>query len=280
MTRLILLAALLVNFMPVPAVDAAEPMDTCFMCHEDIESSFALSAHTRAMFRANQAIVETSCATCHQTTDEHFDEQAKGSVTRQPADDACLTCHKDRHSTLALMTPAHVRNGVSCIDCHDMGHYFEDQDAQNAPAENPSVASACVACHQSEAAAFRMPYAHRELGKPFECTTCHTAHGEGRKGRLIMIERGGACIGCHVEKHQPYVFPHPPANRNGCVACHQPHGSPNPRQLTRHNPMMLCLECHVDVPSFHDVSSTRYRNCTQCHSAIHGSNRDSKLFEE
>ena len=42
----------------------------------------------------------------------------------------------------------------------------------------------------------------------------------------------------------------------------------------------LCLECHSDVPSFHDVSRPRYQNCQNCHAAVHGSNRDPRLFEE
>ena len=79
---------------------------------------------------------------------------------------------------------------------------------------------------------------------------------------------------------RPFVFAHPPQERLGCVACHMPHGSTNPRQLTRRNTYMLCLECHTSVPSFHDVTGSRYRDCVNCHTAVHGSNRDRKLFEE
>jgi len=59
-----------------------------------------------------------------------------------------------------------------------------------------------------------------------------------------------------------------------------PHGSPNPRMLTRRDVSLLCLECHVDVPAFHDISRPRYKNCQNCHTAVHGSNRDPLLFEE
>jgi len=34
------------------------------------------------------------------------------------------------------------------------------------------------------------------------------------------------------------------------------------------------------VPSFHDVSRPRYQSCQNCHAAVHGSNRDPRLFEE
>jgi hypothetical protein len=41
----------------------------------------------------------------------------------------------------------------------------------------------------------------------------------------------------------------------------------------------LCLECHVlgdagaaGTPAFHDQSEDRWRECTTCHTQIHGSN--------
>jgi nitrate/TMAO reductase-like tetraheme cytochrome c subunit len=50
--------------------------------------------------------------------------------------------------------------------------------------------------------------------------------------------------------------------------------------LTRNRVAQLCLECHSmstgtlasQPPSFHDLRSPRYQNCTTCHLRIHGSN--------
>lgn len=72
------------------------------------------------------------------------------------------------------------------------------------------------------------------------------------------------------------------------MSCHLPHGSVNPKQLTRANVYQLCLECHSPIaggtlgsqpPSFHNLTSARYQNCTTCHVAIHGSNRDPQLLK-
>ena len=76
---------------------------------------------------------------------------------------------------------------------------------------------------------------------------------------------------------------------DGCWACHEPHGSANPRMLTRHEVRLVCLECHSNIavgktvggvpPAFHDLRSPRYRNCTVCHAAIHGSQSSPALLK-
>ena len=87
----------------------------------------------------------------------------------------------------------------------------------------------------------------------------------------------------------PFVFEHAPLKVEGCAACHDPHGSANPRLLTRSSVAQLCIECHTNIGTVpgeeptgaaqvpHDVTNPRYRNCTICHSKIHGSNT-SRLF--
>ena len=78
----------------------------------------------------------------------------------------------------------------------------------------------------------------------------------------------------------------------GCSSCHEVHGSANPRMLTRQEVRYVCLECHSNAPaqttgaqpvigvvppSFHDLRSPRFRNCTICHQKIHGSHVDRNL---
>ena len=73
-----------------------------------------------------------------------------------------------------------------------------------------------------------------------------------------------------------------------CRACHEPHGSSNPMALKRSRVDQLCLECHSPIeggtlgpqpPAIHDLFSPRYRNCTTCHVAIHGSNTSPALLK-
>jgi predicted CXXCH cytochrome family protein len=84
------------------------------------------------------------------------------------------------------------------------------------------------------------------------------------------------------------VFPHTGGVAGDCQSCHEPHGSNNGKMLIRASVDQLCLECHTTAPagtlgsmqpSFHDLRSPRYRNCTTCHIAVHGSNSSPMLLK-
>ncbi len=277
MTPLRLFAlAVILALAPAAAAEELETMETCAMCHEDEAAAFAAGPHGRAMASVDAAVLDTSCVGCHGSATEHIDDPTPENINRHPAASACLSCHPGREAMTDITASAHVRSGVACLDCHGSGHSDLKTDHMLTAAPH----ELCADCHLSEAGAFQMPYAHRDGTRPFECTNCHSLHGDNRQGRLAMMGSRGVCIDCHTEKAGPFVYPHPPQEVNGCVNCHMPHGSPNPKQLARHRVMALCLECHANVPSFHDVSRPRYQNCQDCHAAIHGSNRDSRLMQE
>jgi DmsE family decaheme c-type cytochrome len=231
---------------------AQEPvtMETCAICHDDVAPVFASGSHGRAMARVDSAILDRSCVGCHGPATEHVDDPSTENINRFPEPGACLACHPGREGMTYISTAAHVRNGVACLDCHGTGHGELETDHLLASAPH----TLCAECHLSESGSFQMPYAHRDGTRPFECTNCHSVHGDNRQGRLALVGSGGVCLDCHTEKTGPFVYPHPPQQANGCIGCHVPHGSPNPKLLTRHRPAALCLECHADVPSFHDVS--------------------------
>ena len=257
---------------------AGEPVDmsTCAMCHEDEAAAFAAGPHGSAMATVSNDVLERSCASCHGSATEHVDDPSADNINRKPEPGACLTCHSGQKGLTDLATPAHVRNGVACLDCHGAGH----QDLSTDHMLTAAPHKLCAKCHLSESGSFQMPYAHRDGTRPFECTNCHSVHGDNRQGRLAVAGPGGVCLDCHVEKTGPFVYPHPPRAVDGCMSCHIPHGSPNPRLLTRHRVAALCIECHADVPAFHDISRARYQSCQNCHAAVHGSNRDPRLIEE
>ncbi|HEV8432018.1 MAG TPA: cytochrome c3 family protein, partial [Thermoanaerobaculia bacterium] len=119
---------------------------------------------------------------------------------------------------------------------------------------------------------------------------CHEPHGKGLGRDMIRVTRSGElpCVSCHTEKRGPFVFQHGSVALGDCLTCHEAHGSSNPKRLIRANVYQLCLECHSNTPtnvlgsqppSFHNLNNPRYRNCTTCHTAIHGSNRDPQLFK-
>jgi len=254
------------------------PREDCAACHDEAET-FAAGPHGRAMAARGGDLLERSCVTCHGPGDAHIEDPTPENIVRWPASDACATCHGAMPGRLALANAAHERNDLVCIDCHDEGH-AEGAEKVVEPLLKTRPFELCGSCHRTEASSFLRPFAHRDGAQPFDCTSCHTAHGTGRVGRLAWSSQAGVCTECHEDKAGPHVFPHPPLAVDGCLACHQPHGSTNPRMLTRRTVLNLCLECHSDVPAFHDLSQARFRNCQTCHSAVHGSNRDGRLFDE
>lgn len=292
LTALALIAGLALVVGPAPVASAQDgddyvPREFCGACHEQAET-FAQGPHGRAMARRDAAtgsdLLERSCTTCHGDASQHVEEASAETIRRLPDAAACLTCHPSAMGKLALTTPAHQRFGVTCLDCHDEGHMTFDEGTVDSHGEvmlKQEPFDLCASCHRTQASASHRPFAHREgVDRPFACTECHTVHGTGRTGRLAAFGDGGVCVDCHTDKQGPFVYPHPPRGVNGCVACHQPHGSTNPRMLTRRTVLSLCLECHTEVPAFHDLTQARFRACQSCHFAVHGSNRDPRLFDE
>ena len=275
-SRLILAAIVLSTCCMVAMADEPLTMETCAICHEDEAAAFAASPHGRAMTQVDDSVLERSCIQCHSATAEHIDDPSPENISRVPDSTACVGCHSASLAALDVTTPAHVRFGVACVDCHSAGH--TDSGNRHLLADKPF--ELCAGCHQSVAGEFKMPFAHRDGTRNFACTNCHSMHGQNRQGRLNLLSKSGACVDCHTEKTGPFVFPHPPRELDGCIACHHPHGTTNPRQLRRRSVAQLCIECHAGVPAFHNLSQPRYQTCQNCHVAVHGSNRDPRLFEE
>ncbi len=277
-TFLGVIAAAVLTAAVVSAADHTPlTMDTCAMCHDEVAAAFAAGPHGRAMAARSKDMLERSCAACHQPTAAHIDDPSPQNVHKTPPRGACTACHASMAAGLELTTPGHPRNGVRCLDCHASGHH--DPGTPHLLRKAPNTL--CASCHPEEAASFSMPYAHRNGQRgAVSCLSCHSIHGRhGENAMRHLLGNGGVCITCHAGKAGPFIYPHPPRVVNGCVACHEPHGSMNPFQLRRHRVMDLCLECHADVPAFHDLSQARYRACTDCHVAVHGSNRDPLLLQ-
>jgi DmsE family decaheme c-type cytochrome len=128
------------------------------------------------------------------------------------------------------------------------------------------------------------------------CSSCHEPHGRPAKSTRSLAMAGYLrtthsgeipCTSCHAEKRGPFVFQHGAISAGDCTSCHEVHGSTNPKMLRRAEVWQLCIECHSPIgntlgsqpPAFHNLNTARYRNCTSCHVAIHGSNRDPQLFK-
>jgi DmsE family decaheme c-type cytochrome len=253
----------------------------CGDCHDETETSF------QTVMCALHGAGYPTCESCHDNAAAHAEEGDPELVTIPQRDQLatlCRTCHNGPEHTLAG-TQVHATADVACVDCHDV---HPDQELTAAKLLRAEPAELCISCHKAQEMSFRKPYGHRLEPGGVQCISCHNPHG-GPGERSLKQDRSGQgpCVTCHAEKRGPFVFPHVSGVTGDCQSCHEVHGSANPKRLTRSRVDQLCLECHSTItsglagsqpPSFHDLRSARYRECTVCHVSIHGSNSSPELL--
>ncbi|MGD8439968.1 MAG: DmsE family decaheme c-type cytochrome [Holophagae bacterium] len=276
-------ALILVAAVGAPGTARADdPSEDCAMCHEDIAADFHNTVH---------AIADRggpTCVTCHGGGTQHMEEGGDPTLIRVPegrqGEQLCAGCHQDLPSMFSSHS-VHSDASVWCGSCHNIHATRTAQPALLATDAN----ELCTSCHPSVAGSFRKPFGHTLDRGGLQCVSCHNPHaGSGEES--LRLDRSGdsPCVTCHAEKRGPFVFPHVSDVAGSCLSCHEPHGSTNPMALTRPRVDQLCLECHSLIeggtfgsqpPSFHDLRSPRYRNCTTCHVSVHGSNTSPMLLK-
>ena len=274
-----------------PAVEEPAAVPSCADCHDQAKT-FRTNPHARGAVTKG-VVSNDACTTCHGDGAEHIEgggDKTKISVPRgrTGSDDTCLLCHEQTRGGMHANTEQ-----VNCLTCHSI--HKSDSRSPHLVAR-PQLAL-CGSCHTQSASMRNKPYAHRLDRGGMACSSCHDPHGRrataGRSpatsGHLRVTRAGEApCVSCHTEKRGPFVFAHGGAELAECTTCHEAHGSSNPKQLVRATVQQVCMECHSPTataplgsqpPSFHNLSLPRYRNCTTCHTAVHGSNRDPQLLK-
>lgn len=264
----------------------------CELCHEDIFKAFAKNPHQ--IVEKKRGWEARACESCHNAGLAHT-ESAEPADIRNPAkltaaaaDKVCLTCHLNQPTHVGRIESSHARDLVACTSCHSVHGTAAHAMVTRAPAD---VNKQCSSCHVNAWAQFQKAFHHRVPENAISCIDCHNPHGSIRRAstRTFAANEPG-CLNCHGDKRGPFAFEHEPMRFEGCGACHEPHGSANPRMLTRPLVRQTCLECHANLPtvytgvsgvvppSFHDLRSPRYQNCTVCHQKIHGSHVDRNLL--
>ncbi len=258
----------------------------CVDCHEQQVKGFGDSVHG---LRACEKPGDAACATCHGDGKAHMEAGGdksliKGLRGRQGAD-ACLACHDKVTDQEAFRNGIHANSGtVNCLSCHSIHSAAKGAPKLLAKAE-PAV---CATCHAATARSFAdKPFVHRMGRGGLTCSSCHEPHARtGISGMKRTRADEPACLGCHADKRGPFVYEHIQPTLGGCMSCHEPHGSVNPKQLKRSSVDQLCRECHSTLSkgtagsqpsSDHNTFTGRWRNCTTCHVAVHGSNRSPRL---
>lgn len=271
--------------------------ETCITCHQDQERRFKNTVMGQAFAHPHNADEAHGCESCHGPGRSHveagggkdtipmrFGKDSKNTVAEQNA--VCETCHA-RGSHMFWKGSPHESRGMACVDCHQVKQEVRvaltSEGRYNAPlSDNKGVKKAqpelCLQCHEMRRAQLQrsshMPYREGKV----TCTSCHNPHGTPNPKQLIQASTNENCYSCHTERRGPFLWEHPPVMEN-CANCHEPHGTSNPQLLKTRMPR-VCDTCHDS--SRHPtqpqpLSSIKNfnRGCTNCHSAIHGSNHPS-----
>jgi len=269
---------------------------SCSDCHDQAKA-FLSNPHARGAV-TNGVVSNDACTACHGDGTEHMEsggDKTKIAVPRgrTGSDETCMLCHDTATDRMTRRGMHANSDQVNCLTCHSV--HASDPRSPHLVAK-PQLAL-CGSCHTQAASMRAKPYAHRLDRGGMTCSSCHEPHGRrstaerslAMTGHLRRTHAGEApCLSCHTEKRGPFVFSHGGVELAECTTCHETHGSSNPKQLVRATVQQVCIECHSPTatatlgsqpPSFHNLSLPRYQNCTTCHTAVHGSNRDPQLLK-
>jgi DmsE family decaheme c-type cytochrome len=271
---------------------APEELPKCADCHTDLVAAFASNPHARTPHGQKKGDINDFCSTCHGDGTKHMEAGGDASLIDKPkgltGSEDCKACHQSAHGPHdSFDTGVHSNTAaVNCLTCHSI---------HKAIAKSPFLLAQapgklCATCHTTESASFEnKPYAHRLNRGGMTCLDCHSPHATRGQTVKMTVQGELPCLSCHAEKRGPFVFQHVSGSGGDCLSCHQPHGSNNPNMLLWARVDQLCLSCHSQTPppktygsqppSFHDLTLPRYRNCTTCHVAVHGSNVSPQLLK-
>jgi DmsE family decaheme c-type cytochrome len=263
--------------------------EDCAVCHEEVVKAFDRNVHA-VLEKGKGFHNQYSCESCHGPGEAHV--SGGGDTTkiigfRDPAaarkyNAQCLSCHQNNAPMQGFRGTLHYKSDLSCVDCHGV-----HESARLTRMLKKPETELCMGCHVDTRTAFSKPYHHKVKEGAVRCTDCHQPHsGVDRHQLRTSLSGEAVCYRCHPQTKGPFVYEHAPLQIRSCGACHDAHGSNNPKMLIRPTVWTMCLECHSATryvltsqpPSFHNVNSPRYQNCTICHVKIHGSNASSTFM--
>ncbi len=253
--------------------------ETCLECHEDLVATYGASFHNKAWQSTGG---QEGCESCHGPGSKHADDPDLETIVSFGKDSLqsaakrsqlCLRCHESS-SELALWDMGkHMRNDVSCSDCHSI-------HTSNRPV--PNQPETCFSCHRTIKRDSNKQSHHPIIEGKVKCSDCHNPHGTMTAKLIREDSINQLCYTCHAEKRGPFIWEHSPVAEN-CVTCHNPHGSRHDKLLAEKVPN-ICQDCHnrprhPGTPydgeaGFNGVSKVgRFyaRSCLNCHNQIHGS---------
>jgi DmsE family decaheme c-type cytochrome len=273
--------ALLVGNLEANYVGDENCLASCHQ-HDKIYNDFKLSIHGEQIAEET-GLPLVNCESCHGPGSIAVEHAAENKVCdfksllplaefpAQAQAMICLKCHSaaSTPNLTSWNASVHALNGVSCFDCHKL-HKGPQQKVNRHDQEE-----LCTGCHTQIKVEFAQFSHHPVPEHKMACTDCHDPHLSSNRKSLKGVTTKALCSRCHMEYQGPFVYEHADVTEE-CTNCHRPHGSPNNQLLEVAQPF-LCMQCHAGHLAGHhpaaasgSVKQSFYNRCTDCHSAIHG----------
>ena len=203
-------------------------------------------------------VVPTSCARCHESAVEAYDESVHG-LALAAGDEAaasCANCHGPAHGALASNDPSSsaypLRLPETCGTCHGNAQFAEEHGL-------PNVFEQYVDSIHGRAVL------DKQLLIAANCSTCHGSHGirapDDPASRVFPSNVPSTCGSCHGEIESLYrASVHGAAVAGGdlgaaiCTDCHTAH------EITGVDTVEWKLEVVRECGTCHEESLTTYRD--------------------
>ena len=300
---LIVALFLISNFQGIAAEKTGYAGDEkCKGCHK-LYFEYVKSVHNKKAISWSPANRE-GCESCHGPGAEHIEKSGEKGVaifvfnkakSAKERSAKCLACHEETNTLAFWNMNRHNTEDVACDDCHSI---HSARGPKFLKINEPYV---CFDCHRDIRAAMNKQSHHPVREGRIKCSDCHdpmgtfstlpvssySAYDSFGSNKMIKADAvNDLCYKCHAEKRGPQVFTHPPVEES-CLICHQVHGSNHSMLLDKKVPQ-LCQSCHsvfhaqVPLNKQHSFEGNApfnknlfyARACLNCHTNIHGSNRD------
>ncbi len=241
----------------VAAAPAADPNETCLMCHTDASAKGAsgksIAVDPAVFGKSVHGEMQFKCTDCHSDVSA---EQLPHAEKLKPA--ACASCHEDavKHYT----TTAHGKArgdgkglAATCHDCHG-AHDIKRSKDKNSRTNFANIEATCGSCHGDDKFVEKahlpggnvqakyhdsihgklVDYSGGVEGVAPTCTSCHGTHNIEAKSqpgsRVARAHIPDTCGGCHQRIKTVYdKGRHGKLRHEGnaaapiCIDCHSAH---------------------------------------------------------
>ena len=236
----------------------------CIECHEGFyaitKTKHGVKGDARTPEATGKSITgdpaDAMCGTCHGDLTEHNKKpRTPGLVPvtfgkkypAEPQNEACLTCHQSG-TRAHWQGSKHEQTKTSCAGCHRM----------HAPKDPVMVAetqaAVCFDCHKDRRAELHRVSTHPTKNGFMSCSSCHASHGStSQRASLQKNTVNETCYQCHAQLRGPFLWEHRPS-QDDCTNCHNPHGTNIAPMLKVRQPF-LCQQCHQTTGANHSATA-------------------------